>query len=37
MTEQNWLWLGFNVFILAMLAVKIRVWSAKPLKAGNAS
>jgi hypothetical protein len=37
MTEQNWLWIGFNVFVLAMLALGIGVWSAKPFKAGNAS
>jgi hypothetical protein len=37
MTEQIWLWVGFNVFVLAMLALDLGVSPARPLKAGSAS
>jgi len=37
MTEQIWLWVGFNVFVLAMLALDFGVSPARPLKAGSAS
>jgi hypothetical protein len=33
MTEQNWLCIGFNVFVLAMLALGIGTSPARPLKA----
>jgi len=37
MTESIWLWIGFNVFVLAMLALDLGVSPARPLKAVNAS
>jgi hypothetical protein len=37
MTEQDWRWIGFNVFAFAMLALGIGTSPARPLKAGNAS
>ena len=29
MTEQIWLWIGFNVFVLAMLALDLGVFHRK--------
>jgi len=37
MTEQIWLWIGLNVFIVAMLALEIYVSPARALKAATAS
>jgi hypothetical protein len=37
MTEQIWLWVGFNGLTTATLAVDIGVSPARPLQAVNAS
>jgi hypothetical protein len=36
MTESIWLWVGFNVFVLAMLALDLGAPPRRLLKAGNA-
>jgi hypothetical protein len=36
MIDQIWLWVGFNMFVLAMLPLDIGVSPARLVKAGNA-